>query len=113
MKLRVTLRGDSTSELTRNLDAHELNPKPIVDVVAGAYVKQYLGKPSLSSTNATKIYFDLDIPEVLHVRERSSHRTFFMQQSQFMIASTLFVTPGITIEECFLFRVPYLPQKLM
>ncbi|RZC83565.1 hypothetical protein C5167_046350 [Papaver somniferum] len=31
--------------------------------LAGVYVKQYLGKASLSSTNATKIYFDLDIPE--------------------------------------------------
>ncbi|KAI3832769.1 hypothetical protein MKW98_002315, partial [Papaver atlanticum] len=45
------------------------NPKPIVAFVAGAYVKQYLGQASLSSTTATKIYFDLDIPEVLHVRE--------------------------------------------
>ncbi|KAI3923533.1 hypothetical protein MKW92_010837, partial [Papaver armeniacum] len=69
MKLKVTLWGDSTSELTRNLEAHELNPQPVVAVVAGVYVKQYLGKASLSSTNATKIYFDLDIPEVLHIRE--------------------------------------------
>ncbi|KAI3947369.1 hypothetical protein MKW92_015458, partial [Papaver armeniacum] len=63
MKLKVTLWGDSTSELARNLETHEMNPKPIVAVVAGAYVKQYLGQASLSSTNATKIYFDLDIPE--------------------------------------------------
>ncbi|KAI3855292.1 hypothetical protein MKW92_052720 [Papaver armeniacum] len=75
MKLKVTLWGDSTSELTRNLETHEMNSKPIVAVVAGAYVKQYLGHASLSSTNATKIFFDLDISEVLHVRERSSHRT--------------------------------------
>ncbi|RZC63126.1 hypothetical protein C5167_024892 [Papaver somniferum] len=75
MKLKVTLWGDSTSELTRNLEAHEINPQPVVAVVDGVYVKQYLGKASLSSTNATKIYFDLDIPEVLHIRERSSHRT--------------------------------------
>ncbi|KAI3878738.1 hypothetical protein MKX03_005714 [Papaver bracteatum] len=70
MKLKVTLWGDSTSELTRNLETHEMNSKPIVAVIAGAYVKQYLGQASLSSTNATKIYFDLDISEVLHVRER-------------------------------------------
>ncbi|KAI3831055.1 hypothetical protein MKX03_007887, partial [Papaver bracteatum] len=75
MKIKVTLWGDSTSELTRNLATHELNPRPVVAVVAGVYVKQYLGKASLSSTNATKIYFDIDIPEVLHIRERSSHRT--------------------------------------
>ncbi|KAI3868557.1 hypothetical protein MKX03_035730 [Papaver bracteatum] len=43
MKLKVTLWGDSTSELTRNLETHEMNSKPIVVVVAGAYVKQYLG----------------------------------------------------------------------
>ncbi|RZC49117.1 hypothetical protein C5167_017541 [Papaver somniferum] len=61
MKLNVTLWGNSTSELTRNLEAHELNPHP---VVAGVYVKQYLGKASLSSTNTTKIFFDLDILEV-------------------------------------------------
>ncbi|XP_026451455.1 replication protein A 70 kDa DNA-binding subunit D-like [Papaver somniferum] len=67
MRIKVTLWGDSTSELTRNLEAHELNPRPIVAVVAG--------KASLSLTNATKIYFNLDIPEVLHIRERSSHRT--------------------------------------
>ncbi|KAI3912099.1 hypothetical protein MKW92_005390 [Papaver armeniacum] len=75
MRIKVTLWGDSTSELTRNLEANELNPRPVVAVVAGVYVKQYLGKASLSSTNATKIYFDLDIPEVLHIRERTSHRT--------------------------------------
>ncbi|KAI3887735.1 hypothetical protein MKX03_018582, partial [Papaver bracteatum] len=74
-KIKVTLWGDSTSELTRNLAAHELNPCPVVAVVTGVYVKQYLGKASLSSTNATRIYFDIDIPEVLHIRERSSHRT--------------------------------------
>ncbi|KAI3973429.1 hypothetical protein MKW92_037570 [Papaver armeniacum] len=68
MKLKVTLWGDSSSELTRNLEANGVNAQPIVAVVAGAYVKQYLGKASLSSTNATKIYFDVDIPE-------SSHRT--------------------------------------
>ncbi|KAI3837721.1 hypothetical protein MKW92_052768 [Papaver armeniacum] len=75
MKLKVTLWGDSSSELTRNLEANGVNAQPIVAVVAGAYVKQYLGKASLSSTNATKIYFDVDIPEVLHIKERSSHRT--------------------------------------
>ncbi|XP_026439563.1 replication protein A 70 kDa DNA-binding subunit A-like isoform X1 [Papaver somniferum] len=75
MRIKVTLWGDSISELTRNLEAHVLNPRPVVAVVAGVYVKQYFGKASLSSTNATKIYFDLDIPEVLHIRERSSHRT--------------------------------------
>ncbi|XP_026408052.1 uncharacterized protein LOC113303240 isoform X1 [Papaver somniferum] len=75
MRIKATLWGDSTSELTRNLEAHELNPQPVVAVVAGVYVKEYLGKASLSSTNATKAYFDLDIPEVLHTRERSSHRT--------------------------------------
>ncbi|RZC91078.1 hypothetical protein C5167_028919 [Papaver somniferum] len=63
MKIKVSLWGDSTSELTRNLELHELIPQPVVAVVAGVYVKQYLGKASLSSTNATKIYFDLDIPE--------------------------------------------------
>ncbi|MCL7038837.1 hypothetical protein MKW94_018603, partial [Papaver nudicaule] len=29
----------------------------------------------LSSTNATKIYFDLDMPEVVYIKERSSHKT--------------------------------------
>ncbi|XP_026419377.1 replication protein A 70 kDa DNA-binding subunit B-like [Papaver somniferum] len=75
MKLKVTLWGDSTSELTRNLEAHELNPQPVVAVVTGVYVKQYPGKVSPSSTNATQIFFDLDIPEVLHIIERSSYRT--------------------------------------
>ncbi|KAI3872912.1 hypothetical protein MKX03_029954 [Papaver bracteatum] len=75
VKIKVTLWGDSTYEITRNLAVHELNPRPVVVVVAGVYVKQYLGNASLSSTNATKIYFDIDIPEVLHIRERSSHRT--------------------------------------
>ncbi|KAI3896956.1 hypothetical protein MKX03_026715 [Papaver bracteatum] len=75
MKIKVMIWCDSTSELTRNLAAHELNPRPVVVVVAGVYVKQYLGKVSLSSTNETKIYFDIDILEVLHIRERSSHRT--------------------------------------
>ncbi|RZC77049.1 hypothetical protein C5167_001215 [Papaver somniferum] len=64
-----------TLENIRNLEANGVNPQPIVVVVAGAYVKQYLGKASLSSTNATKIYFDVDLPEVLHIKERSSHRT--------------------------------------
>ncbi|KAI3905467.1 hypothetical protein MKW98_013265 [Papaver atlanticum] len=45
MKLKVTLWGESTSELTRNLEAHGMNPQPVVAVV------------------------------VLHIRERSSHRT--------------------------------------
>ncbi|KAI3831212.1 hypothetical protein MKX03_033998 [Papaver bracteatum] len=74
-QIKVTLWGDSTSELTRNLEANELNLRPVVSTVTGVYVKQYLGKASLSSTNATKIYFDLDIPEVLHIIERYSHRT--------------------------------------
>ncbi|KAI3849256.1 hypothetical protein MKX03_001655 [Papaver bracteatum] len=75
IRIKVTLWGDSTSELTRNLEANELNLRPVVADVISVYVKQYLGKASLSSTNATKIYFDLDIPEVLHIRERYSHRT--------------------------------------
>ncbi|RZC52449.1 hypothetical protein C5167_020876 [Papaver somniferum] len=54
-KHMVTLWGESTSELTRNLEEHGLNPLPVVAVVAGLYVKQYLGKASLSSANATKI----------------------------------------------------------
>ncbi|MCL7029588.1 hypothetical protein MKW94_027119, partial [Papaver nudicaule] len=29
----------------------------------------------LSSANATKIYFDLDMPEVVYIKERSSHKT--------------------------------------
>ncbi|KAI3972004.1 hypothetical protein MKX01_030205 [Papaver californicum] len=74
-KLKVKLWGDATFELTANLDGNGVNPHPVVVVVAGAYVKQYLGKAFLSSKNATKIYFDIDIPEVLHVRERSSHRS--------------------------------------
>ncbi|KAI3949706.1 hypothetical protein MKX01_040923 [Papaver californicum] len=73
-KLKVTLWGDATSELTINLDGNGVNPYPVAAVVAGAYVKQYLGKASFSSKNATKIYFDIDIPEVLHVRERSPRR---------------------------------------
>ncbi|KAI3990751.1 hypothetical protein MKX01_023051 [Papaver californicum] len=71
---KVTLLGDSISELTTNLDAHGTDPHPVVAVVAGAYVKQYLGKPSLSSTNATKIYFDPNIPEALLISQGSSHR---------------------------------------
>ncbi|KAI3959574.1 hypothetical protein MKW92_036829 [Papaver armeniacum] len=75
IRIKVTLWGDSTSSLPE-LQAHKLNPDPqVVAVVAGVYVKEYLGKASFSSTNSTKIYFDLDSPEVLHTRERSSHRT--------------------------------------
>ncbi|KAI3926320.1 hypothetical protein MKW92_043844 [Papaver armeniacum] len=70
MKLKVTLWGDSTSSLPGNLEVHELNGMTVMDVVLWC-----LCKASLSSTNATKIYFDLDIPEVLHIRERSSHKT--------------------------------------
>ncbi|KAI3904199.1 hypothetical protein MKX01_030692 [Papaver californicum] len=55
-KLKVSLWGDSISELTINLDAHGTDPHPVAVVVASAYVKQYLCKPSLSSTNASKIY---------------------------------------------------------
>ncbi|KAI3919519.1 hypothetical protein MKX01_018342 [Papaver californicum] len=74
MRLKVTLWGDATSKLSMNLYTQELNPRPVVAVVAGAYVKQYLGKPLLSSTNATKIYFNPAIPEALHIQERISHR---------------------------------------
>ncbi|KAI3843339.1 hypothetical protein MKX03_030440 [Papaver bracteatum] len=51
---------EMTLENIRNLEANGVNPQPIVVVISGAYA-------SLSSTNATKIYFDVDIP--------SSHRT--------------------------------------
>ncbi|KAI3860199.1 hypothetical protein MKX03_022505 [Papaver bracteatum] len=100
MKIKVTLWGDSTSELTRNLAAHELNSWSVVAVVAGVYVKQYLGKASLSSTNATKIYFDIDIPKVLHIRERSSHRTPPHE-----------ITIPVRVEESIMQRLLIFPQR--
>ncbi|KAI3897709.1 hypothetical protein MKX03_005541 [Papaver bracteatum] len=63
MKIKVTLWGDSTSELTRNFAAHEINLRHVIVVVVGVYA-------SLTSTNAAKIYFDIDILEVLHIIER-------------------------------------------
>ncbi|RZC77032.1 hypothetical protein C5167_001167 [Papaver somniferum] len=42
----------------------------VVVVVSSTYVRKYQGKYSLSSTNATKVFFNLAIPEVLDMRER-------------------------------------------
>ncbi|KAI3856657.1 hypothetical protein MKW92_007078 [Papaver armeniacum] len=85
MKLKVTLWGDSTSELTRNLEVHELNPQPVVAVVAGVYVKQYLGKASLSSTHATKIY-PCEMPSLIYVKVSDLIQTLITISSFFDFA---------------------------
>ncbi|RZC93014.1 hypothetical protein C5167_028374 [Papaver somniferum] len=59
--------GDSTSELSWNLDQDGVEYAPIVDVVTG--------KLSLSSTNSTKIYLNIELPEVMDMRQRCCQNT--------------------------------------
>ncbi|KAI3883872.1 hypothetical protein MKX03_017335 [Papaver bracteatum] len=70
VNVKITLWGDATSELTRNLDKHGIDHAPVIVVVTGCYVKKYLGKLSLSSTNSTKVYFNMELPEVVDMRQR-------------------------------------------
>ncbi|KAI3950066.1 hypothetical protein MKW98_008511 [Papaver atlanticum] len=70
VNVKITLWGDATSELSRNLDQHGIEPAPVMVVVIGCYVKKYLGKLSLSSTNSTKVYFNMELPEVVDMRQR-------------------------------------------
>ncbi|KAI3943815.1 hypothetical protein MKW98_004320, partial [Papaver atlanticum] len=55
--------------LNRNLETNGIKDTPVVVVVSSTYVRRYQGKYSLSSTNTTKVFFNLAIPEVLDMRE--------------------------------------------
>ncbi|XP_026442598.1 replication protein A 70 kDa DNA-binding subunit A-like [Papaver somniferum] len=40
VNVKITLWGDATSELSRNLDQHGIEPAPVIVVVTGCYVKK-------------------------------------------------------------------------
>ncbi|KAI3919226.1 hypothetical protein MKW92_012794 [Papaver armeniacum] len=84
VNVKITLWGDATSELSRNLDQHGIEPAPVIVVVTGCYVKKYLGfrviclftgKLTLSSTNSTEVYFNMELPEVVDMRQRCCRPT--------------------------------------
>ncbi|KAI3988449.1 hypothetical protein MKX01_026263 [Papaver californicum] len=62
INVKITLWGDSTRELNRKFEQHDIEHTPVVVVVTGTYVKKY----------STKIFFNLDLPEVIDMGQRGN-----------------------------------------
>ncbi|KAI3986631.1 hypothetical protein MKX01_014169 [Papaver californicum] len=102
INVKITLWGESTTELSRNLDTHRIKETPVVVVVvSSAYVRKYQ-ECSLSLTNATKVFFNLGIPEVLEMKEGSCRITPARRNKQPVIDLTMTETTKTICEllEC-------------
>ncbi|CAI0375524.1 unnamed protein product [Linum tenue] len=62
-KVRVTLWGDTIEQFNRIFNANE--NEPILLIITSVIVKEYNGLKFISSTTATRIYGNLNIPEIL------------------------------------------------
>ncbi|XP_050248855.1 uncharacterized protein LOC126696111 [Quercus robur] len=67
-EIRLSLWGTSVWQIDE--DVYKNNPGPFVLIATSTIVKSFGGKFSLSSTSATKVYLNLEIPEVAEIIDR-------------------------------------------
>ncbi|KAM3685740.1 hypothetical protein ACJW31_11G140800 [Castanea mollissima] len=66
--IRTTLWGNTTQQIDD--DFYKTNKGPFILIVTSTIVKSFRGEYQLSSTFATKLYVNLDIPEVAEIRNK-------------------------------------------
>ncbi|KAF3950252.1 hypothetical protein CMV_023964 [Castanea mollissima] len=66
--IRTTLWGNTTQQIDD--DFYKTNKGPFIVIVTSTIVKTFRGDYQLSSTFATKLYVNLDIPEVAEIRNK-------------------------------------------
>ncbi|KAM4072489.1 hypothetical protein ACB094_11G141100 [Castanea mollissima] len=66
--IRTTLWGNTTHQIDN--DFYKTNKGPFILIVTSTIVKSFRGEYQLSSTFATKLYVNLDIPEVAEIRNK-------------------------------------------
>ncbi|KAF3957186.1 hypothetical protein CMV_017780 [Castanea mollissima] len=66
--IRTTLWGNTTHQIDN--DFYKTNKGPFILIVTSTIVKSFRGEYQLSSTFATKLYVNLDIPEVAKIRNK-------------------------------------------
>ncbi|KAK9987747.1 hypothetical protein SO802_027986 [Lithocarpus litseifolius] len=71
-EIRLSLWGTSVWQIDE--DVYKNNPGPFVLIATSTIVKSFGGKFSLSSTSATKIYLNLEIPEVAEIIDRNGKK---------------------------------------
>ncbi|KAI3858730.1 hypothetical protein MKX03_033683, partial [Papaver bracteatum] len=68
--MKIALWGSAANQVgSEPIDCDSV-PRPVVVAVCSTFVKNYQGRITLSSTNATKVYTDADITEAVDMRER-------------------------------------------
>ncbi|KAL0003891.1 hypothetical protein SO802_011452 [Lithocarpus litseifolius] len=73
IKIRITLWGPTSNEIEDNFYTN--NPGPFVIIVTSTIVKTFRGEHYLSSTSATKVYINLEIPETATLIDRNVEKT--------------------------------------
>ncbi|XP_026457290.1 uncharacterized protein LOC113358006 [Papaver somniferum] len=68
--MKIARWGSAANQVGNDPTDCDSIPHPVLVVVRSTFVKNYQGRITLSSTNATKVYTDADIPEVIEMRER-------------------------------------------
>ncbi|KAL0009125.1 hypothetical protein SO802_010627 [Lithocarpus litseifolius] len=71
-EIRLSLWGTSVWQIDE--DVYKNNQGPFVLIATSTIVKSFGGKFSLSSTSATKIYLNLEIPEVAEIIDRNGKK---------------------------------------
>nr|POE59738.1 hypothetical protein CFP56_38357 [Quercus suber] len=72
--VQTTLWGNTAQQIDDDL--YETNKGPFIVIVTSTIVKTFRGDYQLSSTFATKLYVNLDIPEVAEIRNKTQWRKF-------------------------------------
>ncbi|MCL7032886.1 hypothetical protein MKW94_023913, partial [Papaver nudicaule] len=70
--LKIALWGSAVHQVGNDPIDCESRQEGVLVAVACTFVKSYLGRITLSSTNATKVYQNIDEPSVVDMRLRSS-----------------------------------------
>ncbi|XP_038721806.1 uncharacterized protein LOC120013903 [Tripterygium wilfordii] len=98
-EVNVTIWGDIAYGLDEQRVKEESKEGAIIMILTSMTVRRYEGKPSLSSTSATKIYVNLNIPEVLLFRNSSAPPFEVIIHPSSMRASSSPVIHKVTIKE--------------
>ncbi|KAI3987835.1 hypothetical protein MKX01_020949 [Papaver californicum] len=67
---KIALWGSAANQVGNDPIDCDSIPFPVLVAVCSTFLKNYQGKITLSSTNATVLYTDIDIPEIVSMRER-------------------------------------------
>lgn len=66
----IALWGSAVNQVGNDPIDCDSIPCPVLVAVCSTFVKNYQGKITLSSTNAAKVYNNVDIPEIIEMRAR-------------------------------------------